>query len=349
MTPPRHELCTTVDDAYLVRLLVLHATLSERTEFRLRVVCMDERTWELLERLALANVELIPVAEVERDDPELASVRSSRTLAEYCWTMKATLVARCFAREPTLSHLAYVDADHTFWSGVAPLLEELGDGNALLVPQRTDDDRVGQFNAGYVLFRRTEETSRLLAWWRERCLERCEADLDHIGDQPYLSEWPRRFDGVRVLEHPSGGLAPWSSDRVQLARAGARVTVDGRPLLFYHHQSFRIVEGRRWAKRLRLLGDRYVLEEGPVPFVWTIGRWYPFTAVERELIWEPYARRVSEALATLLALDRDYDPGYARLGPRAIGNEAVRSLVLRPARRVLARSEPADGRLPAHG
>jgi hypothetical protein len=336
----RYELCTVLDSRYLPLGLVLYRSLVERSgAFRLRVLCMDETTQRLLERLALPEVDALSVADLERHDPGLAAVRPSRTLREYCWTLKASLMLHMLEREPGLDHLAYVDADHMFWHDPAPIYRELDDGSVLIVPQRTETERMGRFNAGYVLFRRIGEAFDILSWWRERCLERCEEGVDETGDQGYLTEWPARFTDVRVLGHPGGGLAPWNSHRHVLGTRDGTVTVDGFPLLFFHHQSLRLYRGLHGLHRFGLLGQRYRFHPRPVPLVWSIDRWYPFSESERTLVWEPYVHRVSEAIADLDALDAGFDAGLRRLTRREIGGEVLRTVALRPARRALGRAK----------
>lgn len=351
----RYELCTVLDPGYLARGLVLYRSLVERSvAFRLRVLCMDETTERLLERLALPDVDTLSVGELERRDPALAAVRPARTVKEYCWTLKPSLILHLLEREPELEHLVYVDADHMFWGDPAPVYAELDEGSALIVPQRTESERAGRYNAGFVLFRRTDVTNEILSWWRERCLEWSFAEVGggnrRFGDQGYLAEWPTRFASVRVLRHPGGGLAPWNSNQHVLGTRDGTVTVDGLPLLFFHHQSLCLYRGLHGLHRLGLLGEAYRFQPRPVPLVWSINRWYPFSEQERTLVWEPYVRRVSEAIADIRALDHGFDAGLRQLTRREIGDEVLRRVALRPARRALQRvqrvvrqTRPADG------
>jgi hypothetical protein len=61
-----------------------------------------------------------------------------------------------------------------------------------------------------------------------------------MGDQLYLEDWPTRFQGVRVLQHPGGGLGPWNHDGYDIqAEIEGRFTVDGAALIFYHFHSLK--------------------------------------------------------------------------------------------------------------
>jgi hypothetical protein len=64
-------------------------------------------------------------------------------------------------------------------------------------------------------------------------------------NQGYLNLWPERYTGVHVIQHPGANLAPWNVDGHLLACDGRNVTVDGRPLIFYHFSGVhRDAEGR---------------------------------------------------------------------------------------------------------
>lgn len=350
-----YDLCTVVDAGYLARGLALYRSLeAQHVGVRLRVLCMDATSAGLLRRLALPGVELLILDELEQSDPALGAIKGTRTLVEYCWTLKPSLIRHIFKRESELGEVTYVDADHLFWDDPAPAYAELGDGSALIVPQRSGNDDAGRYNAGFVVFRRGEETDEILGWWRERCLEWSFAGVGggnrRYGDQGYLGDWPERYPGVRVLAHPGGGLAPWNYDRSRLGLEDGVVTVDGAPLLFFHHQSLRLYRGLRPAYRLRLLGDRFRLQAQPVPVVWAIGRWYSFSDEQRTLLWEPSAARLSTALAELRAVEPGFAGGLQRLPRRELAREIGRAVVpasgRRAARRItraLRPTSPLDG------
>ncbi len=344
----RYELCTVVDAGYLPRAVALQRSLVESgAAFRLHILCMDEPTERLLERLALADVETLPLADLEAVDPALVAASSSRSLAEYCWTLKPSLVLHLLEREPSLDHIAYVDADHLFWADPAPIFDALREGTVLVLPQRTAAATAGRFNAGFILFRRSEPTIELLQWWRERCLDWAFAGVAggnrRFGDQGYLTEWPERFPDVRISAHPGAGLAPWNSENHELGKREGRVIVDGLPLLLYHHQSFRLYRGLHRLHRAGLLHRRYRRNTTPIAFVWSIGGWYGFDETELTLVWAPYARRIAEAIELIRGVQPDYDVPRVRPTSRQLGTEVLRTVAVRPARAAVTRARAILG------
>lgn len=352
----RHDFFTITDLGYAPRALVLYRSLADVcSDFRLRLFCVDQATKELFDRLALPRLVTVGIGELEAHDPELLAVRPTRTTAEYCWTAKSSACLYTFRLEPDVDMLTYVDSDLMLFHEPSCLFEELGTGSILVVPHRHPArlqwwDRWGIYNAGFVGFRRDEVGLAALRWWRERCLEWCYDRLEDgkSGDQTYLDDWPTRFPGTHVLEHPGGGLAPWNATESVLGRRDGTVTVDGLPLVFYHFASLRLYDDLP-LRRLGLLPKAYRFTPGPVPLVWTIDRSYaPVSRQAQELVWDPYLRRLGEALA---AFSPGTSPSHlarpdlgeliARATPRPIAKSVhrARSLARRVARpRVAAKS-----------
>src|SRR5690606_3810260 len=58
-------------------------------------------------------------------------------------------------------------------------------------------------------------------------------------DQGYLDEFPKRFGGVRVLDHTGINAAPWNIDGAAIEEGEGAPRIHGQPLLFYHFQGLR--------------------------------------------------------------------------------------------------------------
>jgi hypothetical protein len=290
----RPEFCTLFDAGYLPRALALYRSLSLHcAEFRLHALCMDAESERLLQELRLPHVRTVQARELESFDPALLEVRPTRTDVEYCWTAKASACLYVLGTGAAPEAITYVDSDLGFFGDPRPLFDEMGESSVMIVPHRfasahrAAEATSGPYNAGWVTFRNDGRALAVLEWWRERCLEWCYFRFEDgkMSDQKYLDDWPERFEGVHMLEHPGGGLAPWNVAQYRLGERDGHVTVDGRELVFYHYHSLRLFRPTLLARATSALRD---LPRGGTPLLWSTS--YPVSEVERRLIWEPYLR-----------------------------------------------------------
>src|SRR5581483_9211301 len=320
-----YEFCTFFDLNYLPRGLALYRSLEQVCpSFRLRVFCMDPSTKTMLDQMHLEHLVTLSIAELEAWDPELLTAKAGRTQVEYCWTTTPLVCLYALEHEPELASIIYLDADLAFFQDPAPLLDALGSSSVLLVPHQyppelevishtrlgsvpefksstldaaTLEEHYGIYNVGFIAFRRSDEAFAALRWWRQRCLEWCfdRVEDGRWGDQKYLDDWPQRFRGVRVLENPGVIAAPWNTETHTVERSNGSVFVDGKPLILYHHATLRLYRGITVLRFFGLLRNAYhVTRNAMPPLVWTSE--FRLGDMEKSLIWDPYLRRIGQAL-----------------------------------------------------
>ena len=238
---------TVFDSHYLPQGLCLHRSLERHGRpYHLWAVAVDDACASALERLGLSNTTVVRLQEVENE--ALRSVKSSRSVGEYCWTLTPFLPSHVFQRMPQLERVTYVDADLFFFDHPLKLIDEFeASGKHILLtehafaPEYADRIRYGRFCVQFMTFRNTEPGFRVLRWWQDRCIEWCYAreEAGKFGDQKYLDAWPELFaQEVHVLGQREKMLAPWNV--AQLSRSGRPV----QPV-FYHFHSLKIIAPRR--------------------------------------------------------------------------------------------------------
>ena len=263
-----NHFCTYCDQGYAARLLGLHDSLLAQGEpFRLHVLCFDAATEAAVRAAGSPTLVAIPLEELLRADPDYAAVRAQRTPVEFYFTTTPVLIRHCLDREPAAARMTYLDSDLYFFGPASAVLAEQGDASTGIVPHRfparlADLVKYGTYNVAWVSFRRDPDGLACLGWWRERCLEWCHDRLDQgrFADQGYLDEFPRRFRGVRVLDNPGINAAPWNMENVRVARPAGQVSVDDRPLLFYHFQGIRELAPGWFEPGLRACGAKLTPE-----------------------------------------------------------------------------------------
>lgn len=320
--PGVRTLCTVSDAGYLPRLFALIESL-EREEpgsYRLHVACLDATAHAALARLA--NPRVLPLAgdELERADPALAAVRPTRTTSEYAWTLKASLVRFLLERDPALDVVAYLDGDLFFFAPARALVEELGEGAALIHRHNFSpacarlEAQSGPYNAGMVAFRNDARGRAVVDWWRERCLEWCFNRFEdgRFADQTYLAEWRQRFAGVVETPRLGVGTALWSHGNAAVAPGpGGAPHIGGERIVFFHMHGFGAVR--------------------PGVYVPSKDLFYQPTLALVRHCYLPYVKAVErgEALAAALAPGFSPPPGFDRLTPAhaLVARRALRPLL----------------------
>lgn len=289
--------CTYFDRNYLVRGLALIRSFQEQSEgdWELFVICMDDETRAILERLALPRVTPLSIDQVEAADPELAAAKNDRTRVEYLWTTTPAIILWLLENHPAIDLLTYLDADLYFYSSPEPIFSELGDDSILIhehryTPELRDMEINGKYNVGLLCFRNDEHGLQAVRWWRERCIDSCVYDVKNgkCGDQVYLSDWPDRFSKVHVLQHRGAGVAPWNVDQYAITQTRPQVLVDGIPLIFYHFHALSILAPQRFRLAYRFYLGRDVAD----------------------LIYRPYTQTLTETLRELERLDPPFHITY---------------------------------------
>jgi hypothetical protein len=247
--------CTYFDHRYLTRGLALYASMRRHCRpFRLWALCMSEACYRALDALSLPDLVPLRREDLEHDDGELRDAQLDRTPLEYYFTCTAALMAWLLKTQPSIAALTYLDADLFFFDSPRRLFEEFADSSTLIVPHRFSKrneglKRWGEYNVGWVTFRRDADGLACLAWWRRSCIEWCHDRLEdeRFADQKYLDQFPKRFRRVGVIDYPGANLAPWNLDNHRLtAGADGAPQVDGVPVTFVHFHGMRRVAPFLW-------------------------------------------------------------------------------------------------------
>ena len=217
---------------------------------------MDSETANVLRTQRLKHMTVITLQDFE--NAELKEIKKTRTLQEYCWTCTPSIITYCLDAFK-LKECTYLDADIYFFAKPDIIQREMQGHSVLITEHRYHPDydyasTSGRFCVQYVTFKNDKRGREALNWWREACNRWCYAYYENgkFGDQKYLDDWPERFRGVKILEHPGGGIAPWNLSNYDVDQEHGRVEVVERKtemsyvLVFYHFHDLRFDENGQW-------------------------------------------------------------------------------------------------------
>lgn len=250
-----YSFCTLFDSSYLSRGLAMHQSLLDvmkNSSFTLYIVAFDDACYETLCKLQLERVVVIALSEFE--DEALLEIKETRSKGEYCWTCTPSVILYCIKRF-SLDACTYLDADLYFMDSPALLIDEMKEANASILltehrytQGRDKSERSGIYCVQFMTFVADERGLMALNWWREACIEWCYARVEDgkFGDQKYLDDWPERFQGVHVLQHLGGGLAPWNIQQYQFFKDKNKLSLSTNEqkeivhdAIFYHFHDLR--------------------------------------------------------------------------------------------------------------
>lgn len=248
---PHRHFVTHSDHRYLPKAQVLHASLKRHhARFTLWVVCTSDEAEARVRAIADESLRPVSLAAVEQALPELRTAKQNRCLVEYCYTLSPAVV-RYVMEHSNADLVTYLDADMMFFASPELALEQLADASICITPHKFSffvrhARKGGEFNVGWVSFRRDVNGLEALHWWYDRCIEWCYQRYEDgkYADQAYLNRFPELFKGVKILDDPGVNLAPWNMANYRIAGTDHGVTVNGRPLVFFHFADF--VQVSRW-------------------------------------------------------------------------------------------------------
>ncbi len=296
-----YNFCTLFDRNYFYKGLAMYNSLlaNSTVDFNLWILCMDDLTYELLQKMNLPKMKLVSLKEFE--SPELLKVKAERGLAEYSWTCASNFTWFLVQKHPEMEMITYLDADLYFFSDPKLLIDELGDKDVMITEHRYTKKynqalASGKYCVQFMVFKNNSNGLAVLDWWRLAVLNWCYARLDNgrFGDQKYLDDWLTRFHGIHELQHLGGGVAPWNVQQYDFVRennkiwGGVRKQSDKWPLVFYHFHSFCILSPQSYF---------------PV-------RGYDLSKNVRTLIYEPYFKALQDNIALVKKFAPDFNFGY---------------------------------------
>lgn len=250
-----YNFCTLFDSGYLDRGLVAYYSLKEHcTNFHIYMVAFDEIAFKCLNKLQLKYCTVLLIDDIEND--ELRRIKKERSHTEYCWTC-ASYITFYVMENMQVDHCTYIDADLMFYANPEKLVDELlvSGGSVQIVGHNFPDtkkyrrmsQKLGKYCVQFNTFMNDEKGKKVLREWMFSCIQQCSEKNDgkSFGDQKYLDNWERDYEGVHVLENRGGGVAPWNIGEYVLAENGKELLIRDQksgevfPLVFYHYHAFR--------------------------------------------------------------------------------------------------------------
>ncbi len=294
----KRHFCTLFDKNYLVKGLTMIKSLKKYcNNFDIYVLCLDEKTKEILENIKIKQIKCISLKQVENKD--LLTAKATRTNTEYCWTLASSLTWYIMQMHRNIDLITYLDADLLFYSDVEPIFQEIKDSSISIIEHRFSPpfkylEKNGKFCVEWNSFKRDKEGMKCLDTWRRQCIKWCYYKLEDgkMGDQKYLDEWPSKFSSCHIIEDEGAGIAPWNYAKYKINKQNNKIKINDSNLIFYHFHQFQILENQKFFR----LGDIYTSNKK-----------------EPDLIYKVYEKEILKSLDIIRSIDKEFSHGiFAR-------------------------------------
>jgi hypothetical protein len=185
---------------------------------------------------------------------------------ELCCAMRGMLHEFIYENNLANSWL-FLDSDILVFNSLQEIFQKLETTSILLNPHTTEPIAQpyvnpleisilisGNYNAGFLGLRRTEETRKFISWFKDRLnyysFSRRGSNLQRhlFVDQLWLNLVPQFFQDVDFLIHPGANAGYWNLITRTITKQGDTYFVDAQPLLFVHFSGWNIAQPEKLSK-----------------------------------------------------------------------------------------------------
>jgi hypothetical protein len=222
-------------------------------------LCLDDLGYQTAKKLNIPETTILRPEDL--NDKELLASRSTRTNPEFASTCKPAFLLFTMKSGIVRSDdlLVFVDPDFYFYKSAQPLFEKVYSlGSITITPHRFPPNREneqckkGIYNAGIMFFKNDDSALQCLEEWRKQCIDWCYLRYENgkIGDQGYLSDWPRKYKGVYELRDKGVNLSTWNINNYKITKnKDGGFFVDNEPLICFHFHGLKLYFDRKGCLR----------------------------------------------------------------------------------------------------
>lgn len=246
---------------YIHKGLVLYNSMKRYDkDFTFFLICLDEETKLLLEKMNFDKMILIRVGDIEAYDCEVIKVKGWHQDKSYTWLVKAIGAMYIFDSFGDPDHLLWLDGDTQFLANPQAVYDDWNNYSILLSEEKFTDEYFiyselyGYYNTGLLGFRKDSNAIECLKYYREKLLA-CNFD-DYKGswnDQLYVTDWPQRFNNVGVVRSIGINLTPFITyyrNNIEkgwlIRKNGDELFLHNNKIVLYHFMALKYINSNEY-------------------------------------------------------------------------------------------------------
>ena len=213
------------------------------------IFCFDDYSRDALSvALSSSNLEVINILSFHKWTDHFNRLSRDRNELEVITSLKPLLIIEAQRKLSDCQYIVYFDPDVMFFSAMDFECTQIRDFHVFEqvgIPH-TSKELHGQYNAGLVITRSSEEALRLLKAWSSLCMEWCklETEQNRYADQKYLDYFigDPAFSAMRSLENNLSARAFYTANRrIKISKDGEMVKVENSDLVSFHFHGLRVL------------------------------------------------------------------------------------------------------------
>lgn len=164
-----------------------------------------------------------------------------RSRSESIYAIKPIFIEYCFGMIDSNDYLVYSDADIKFYTNLdEPKIKKTGQSVFLSPHKFTSlsmrNSVFGKYNAGFIIFRKDEQSQEVLNKWCDRCKESTSTkSLPEIyADQKYLEKIPSEFSNFQELDSSIINVGSWAFDNQTKFTSKNPLTINNKEIACFH-------------------------------------------------------------------------------------------------------------------
>ncbi len=229
---------TYFDSLFLPQALCLIESLNKfiKLDFQLWIICCDDKSFHILNKLKFKNIILLKLWELENNDLKL--LKKERNLREYYWTITPYTFLWVYHKNKNIKRITYIDADLYFLKDPKNIIKEfIKSEKDFFVTKHSYRPEIDQSDTSGIycvqfLSASFPDALPIINHWRKSCTDWCYERFQDgkYGDQKYIEDLIDIFpEKIHILQNESFAQAPWNIGKFCWSDA-----------VFYHFQGLRI-------------------------------------------------------------------------------------------------------------
>ena len=234
------------DQNYLVQgITCLESILVSVPNGSIYVIALDDKTNQTLKNYFGNKVRIINLMECDELRIPFETYAKNRKYSESIFSLKAHALSYVMNDIPLNAWAVYVDADLYFKTHPEFLKHSEARQISYFISKHKFSKKnqklrqYGDYNAGFVGFKKDNNGVSALKWWQESCARKVDSKLtyENYADQGYLNLIQMKFDGALVIESEKINQGMWNSPPRKLSELVALSKWE-----IFHFHGFRVTE-----------------------------------------------------------------------------------------------------------